>query len=842
MTVAAIGIPGLVAGATGLLLALAGSSPNADSNPAPPAQASSAAVSGATANDAEPGAESGTARPQPAADIVAGVPLQPVRVKRPGDSGEPADRWKQTVLPWVKKYCADCHGSETQEGGLDLVRLVGLEATSVTRATWRKVAHQVDLGLMPPEDSDPRPTDAENKAVTAALQTTFFEVDCEIVHDPGRVTIRRLNRAEYNNTIRDLVGVDFEPAKDFPSDDVGYGFDSIGDVLSLPPLLMEKYLSAAERITDAAILVGDPSQLTKQHFDAKNLKAAGGAGGVRGEFRSINSVGAVFEKFRFRQPGRYIIRVRAQADQAGPDKAKFAIVFAGKTIATHEIEGHLEPAEFETEIEIGGDSGRKTGEYQIDARFLNDYYMPQAKNPKDRDRNMGVAWLEVQGPLGVETPWPETHTRIVFVTPGPELTTAEAASQILQKFATRAWRRPVNTAEVAGIVRLVEAAVGDGEPFEQAIQYGVQAVLVSPHFLFRIEQTPIPDDPTRKHQIGDYELASRLSYFLWSSMPDEELFRLAGAGTLAQPDVLRAQVRRMLADDRARALVTNFGGQWLNLRNLADVTPDRKQFPDFNDELRGDMRRETEEFFAAIVRNDGSILDFLDGRYTFLNERLAKHYGIAGVAGGEFRRVSLADTQRAGVLTHASILTLTSDPTKTSPVKRGKWILENILGTPPPPPPADVPELAATEKANPKATLREQLALHLLNPTCASCHQVMDPLGFGFENFDAIGRWRDTDRKQPIDASGELPGGDTFNGPVELAGVLRQRRKQFSSHFSRALLTYALGRGLEYYDECTIEQLTDSLEQNEYRFSALVTAIVQSDPFLMRRGEGGPKR
>ncbi|MCA9114291.1 MAG: DUF1592 domain-containing protein [Planctomycetaceae bacterium] len=839
---AAIGFSGALATA-GLLLALAGGSPQ--TGPAPQSGDSTAVADvQATATLAE-GTDAGASPASDTQESVSGIRLEPVRVEKPGagPGGEAGAGWKQTLQPFMQKYCISCHGTDVQEAGLNLEKFGSFAEASASRQTWRKMIEFLNLGLMPPEDSDPMPAADETKAVIDAIETMFFRVDCEIVHDPGRVTIRRLNRSEYNNTIRDLVGVDFKPAADFPSDDVGYGFDNIGDVLSLPPLLMEKYLAAAEQITDAAILVGDPSQLTKQHRPAMELDATGGVGGAVGEgFRSINSVGAVFGEYEFRQPGRYVLRARVQADQAGPDKAKVAFLFDGKPVATHEVNEHLTPQEVETEIEIGGDTGRTTGKHQIDFRFLNDYYMPKAKNPKDRDRNISVAWVEVQGPLGVETPYPETHTRILFVTPGPELTATQAATKILTRFATRAWRRPVAAAEVNGIVQLVDQAIQDGESFEEAIQYGVQAVLVSPHFLFRVESTPIPDDPSRKHQIGSYELASRLSYFLWSSMPDDELFRLAEAGTLAEPEVLRKQVQRMLGDERARSLVKNFGGQWLNLRNLDEVTPNRTQFPVYNDELRDDMRRETEEFLADMVRNDGSLLDLLDARHTFLNERLAKLYGIDGVKGDEFRRVSLEGTQRAGVLTHASILTLTSDPTKTSPVKRGKWIMENILGTPPPPPPPNVPELAATEKANPKATLREQLALHRESPGCASCHKVMDPLGFGFENFDAIGRWRTEDRGHPIDSSGKLPGGEEFSGAVELTGVLRGREQQFSRHFTRALLTYALGRGLEYYDECAVDQLTESLRTNGHRFSVLVSEIVLSDPFLMRRGEGGSNR
>ncbi len=407
----------------------------------------------------------------------------------------------------------------------------------------------------------------------------------------------------------------------------------------------------------------------------------------------------------------------------------------------------------------------------------------------------------------------------------------------MSAFAARAFRRPLRPDEIKPYVELTLAATKE-DPFDRAIQTGLTAILVSPHFLFRIEQPGNPSEGADPLPIGAYELASRLSYFLWSSMPDEELFRTAADGSLLKQDVLEGQVRRMLRDPKAQALVANFAVQWLNLALLDAANPNRKIFKDFDRDLRADMRRETELFFESIVRDDRSILDLLNGRYTFLNERLAKLYGIAGVDGEQFRLVSLTGTPRAGVLTQASILTLTSQPTRTSPVKRGKWILETMLGAAPPPPPPNVPELAATEKANPKASLREQLAIHRDNPKCSICHKVMDPLGFGLENFDGIGRWREKEKGRPIDASGELPGGVSFRGPIELVGVLAKRQDAFRRHLSRTLLTYALGRGLEYYDDCAVDRIVEATREHADRFSVLVNEIVRSEPFLKRRGGG----
>jgi PAS domain-containing protein len=380
--------------------------------------------------------------------------------------------------------------------------------------------------------------------------------------------------------------------------------------------------------------------------------------------------------------------------------------------------------------------------------------------------------------------------------------------------------------------------VKDGDSFEQAMQVALTAVLVSPQFLFRVEQDPPPakNGTPAIRELDEFELASRLSYFLWSSMPDDELFASAAAGKLRDEVHREQQIRRMLADPKSDALVQNFALQWLNLRMLDGVTPDPQKFPEFSPELKADMRRETELFVQAILREDRSLLDFLDGRFTFVNERLAKHYGLKDVRGDEFRRVDFSDNRRGGIVTQASVLTLTSNPARTSPVKRGKWILENLLGSPPPDPPPDVPELEATQKAKPGLSLRQQLEIHRTNAVCASCHKTMDQLGFGLENFDAIGRWRDKDGGKAIDSSGELPGGDKFAGPSELAGVLKARRDEFVRCLAERMLTFSLGRGLVSQDRCAIDTIVEGVEKGDYRFSALVVEIANSEPFRKRSG------
>jgi len=610
--------------------------------------------------------------------------------------------FKSTVVPFVEKYCLDCHTEDGPEGGVSFHDLSSAERVLENHKAWEKAYRLLGIDGMPPRDYDPRPSRDERTALVEWLDLKLHHADCDLVDDPGRVTIRRLNRTEYNNTIRDLLGVDIRPADDFPSDDVGYGFNNIGDVLSLPPLLFEKYVDASEKIAQAAIL-------TESSGD-----------------RSVQST-------------------------------------------------------------------------------MNS----------------------------------EDHRRIVFTRPSDAKTVEQAAGEIFGRLMPRAFRRPVDELEVDRVVKLVKFATDRGDSFERGVQVGLQAVLVSPYFLFRIEHDPEPGNAKAHHRISDYELASRLSYFLWSSMPDDELFRLAKEGELHKADVLDEQVARMLKDPKADALVENFASQWLNLGNLVEVTPDAKLFPEFTPGLRADLIRETQMFARTIFRENRSLLDFLDADFTFANQRLAKHYGIDGVKGGQFRRVPLPAGQRAGVLTHGSILTLTSNPNRTSLVRRGKWILDNVLGMDLPEPPANVPSLEDGAKQSGATSLREQLKIHRENPACASCHDTLDPLGFGFENFDAIGRWREKSEGKPVQAGGTLPGGESFSGPVELVQILRKREQDFAELVTKKMLTYALGRGLELPDSCTVDDIVADLQEKDYRFTVLVSGIVRSRPFLMRRGDSG---
>jgi hypothetical protein len=729
--------------------------------------------------------------------------------------------FRRKTRPLVMKYCADCHAGDAAEGGLSFDRYTNLRDVLVGREQWWKVLGKLQVRAMPPEDAE-QPTAEERKFLVEWIDDAIHNIDCQHDAEPGHVTIRRLNRVEYRNTIRDLLDVDYEPTDEFPADDIGYGFDNIGDVLSLPPILMEKYLEAAEEITDRAMVttgLGIPVVLQEQ---GSNFK---GYGKDRGGTRILVSRGTTHIDFVAQEPGQYAIEVTAFAHQAGPEPAKMTLGFDGTEVKTFEVKAT------DDSPGIYKSKGRaKKGKHRIELTFVNDYYKPDDPDPNNRDRNLIITHLEVRGPLDAKPKdLPESHRRIFFVKPSDDLPRKKAARQVLERFATRAYRRPATSNELDRLLRLVEFAREGGSNFEASIQLAAQAVLVSPHFLFRIEENPPRGATERK--LNDYELAARLSYFLWSSMPDDELLKHAGDGTLRRGDNLPQQVRRMLKDPKSQALVDNFAAQWLQLRKFDEMTPSERHFPAFDNNLRRDMRTETEMFFAEIMRGDRNIAELLVANYTFVNERLARHYGIPNVKGEQFQRVSLTGSPRGGLMTHGSILTVTSNPTRTSPVKRGRWILENLLGEPPPPPPPDVPELI-DEGQELTGTLREQMEQHRANPNCAVCHEQMDALGFALENFDAVGAWRLFDGEHEIDPSGELPGGVKFNGPAELATVLRERRQdKFVGCLTEKMLTYALGRGLEYYDQCAVDTITKELAEEDYRFSALVLAIVNSEPF-----------
>ena len=746
-----------------------------------------------------------------------------------------ASGFASNVTPFTSKYCVSCHGAEKPEAGLSLTKYVDEKGLLKDRRIWERAFEMIKAGEMPPREN-PQPSADEKSKILDYLHEKLHKIDCSKVSDPGRVTIRRLNRAEYNNTIRDLMQVSFRPADDFPSDDVGYGFDNIGDVLSLPPLLMEKYLNAAEKIASDAILSVDIENPSVHEFDRESVQRSSVAHSHGEDATILVSTGEIYVEHQFPQSGDYVLKVIAAETPAGNESSQMEFRLDGKPVAKYEVnQTESSYGKFEFPIHLN------RGLHKFAVAFLNDFYDPKAKDKDRRDRNLIVRDVQIIGPTSVDnSEYPPFHRSFMKVMPGDGKSFVDAAQENLRPFISRAFRRPVSNSELAKFVGLAERIASEGESFITAMQVAITGVLVSPHFLFRIETDKNPNDANDKHPLNDYELATRLSYFLWSSLPDEELMSHAEKNDLHTDAVIDVQVRRMLADAKSRALVENFAEQWLQLRILNEITPDPKRFPEFNAELREDMKRETNRFFEYVMREDRSILEFLDGAYTFVNDRLAKHYGFEGINGAEFQQVSLAGKNRAGLLTQGSVLTLTSNPDRTSPVKRDKWVMEVLLNQPPPAPPPNVPELAETAKAQPNMTLRQQMELHRENPSCASCHRTMDQLGFGIENFDAIGRWRDRDGSQELDTRGELPGGKSFRGPVELATVLRSKQCEFGECLAEKMLTYALGRGLEFYDRCATAKILASLKDHDFKFSVLITEIIKSEPFRMRRGEPSP--
>lgn len=728
--------------------------------------------------------------------------------------------YPKQIVPLLKKYCIGCHGGKDPTAGLSLSKYADEASVLKGRDVWQNVASNVANGHMPPKGM-PQPTVAERTFLSNWIAHTLSS-DCK-VPDPGKVTIRRLNRQEYDNTIRDLLGVDFQPAKDFPSDDVGYGFDNIGDVLSISPLLTEKYLNAAEKIAQKAITTPESRVAV---YDGLHLRSGSGSSfNEEGDF-ILSTVGTVATQHAFPVDGNYKIKVVLYGQQAGPDPVIVDVLLDKQKIQHLEVRATAaNPLTVEYPLKV------TAGQHQIGVQFLNDYYNSTDPNPANRDRNLVVRRFEIVGPTDQTMPVSPVQTRII-----PPGSTRSDTRSILAKFASRAYRRPVRPEEVERLVKVANMAEKEGESFEKGIQLGVMAVLVSPNFLFRVELDPgvqAATAPTR--DLNNYELASRLSYFLWSSMPDDELTALAAKGELSKPAVLEAQVKRMLADPKSRSLADDFASQWLQLRKLSIVAPDKQQFPEFNDALRADMATETKMFFQAMVKEDRSVFDFITGKFTYVNGRLAKLYGIPGIEGDDFQKVELVDPNRAGVLSQASVLTVTSNPTRTSPVKRGKWVLENILGTPPPPPPPGVGVLADDAKSLVDASLRQRLEEHRKNPECASCHARMDGLGFAMENFDAVGKWRTTDGKYAVDAAGVLPDGSKFKGPNELRSLLLKKKDLFLRCLSEKLLTFAIGRGVESYDSCALDDISKSVAKKGYKFSSMIQAVVSSDPFRKRR-------
>ena len=709
------------------------------------------------------------------------------------DASPLASRFSKEGMAFINKHCIECHGDKDPKADLNLV--IDKDADSIVkrRSVWENVVEMASNGQMPPHEK-PRPDQAEIDQFIGIVNGLFDEIDLHGKPDPGRVTVRRLNRTEYNNTVRDLMMIDFNAAEDFPSDDIGHGFDNIGDVLTMSPVLMERYLAAAESIVQKAILIGEPPKPPKRRSVATFLQTTQKEA-FEVPFRKLDTVGKLSISHKLTVEGEYKFRFRGWGRQVGDEPVKVAFQVDDNDIETVEVKATGQDKDkrvYEAKpVQIG------SGEHRISVTFLNEFADAAVEKPEEAKRALFVEWFELEGPSDMV---PLSHKRLLACQ--ADKLKPDQAREILTRFVSRAYRRPATPAEVERLVVLVTNALDEGLIWEAAIQRAMQAVLVSPKFLFRLELDDRPENP-EPNALDEFQLASRMSYFLWSSMPDDELFAFAGKGEFT-PNI-DAQVRRMLADPKSNSLVDNFAMQWLQLRRLKTITPDPKAFPTFNEGLRSAMLKETELFIQAIIREDRSINQLIDADFTFVNRPLAQHYGLEsamskppegerrgrrrGDQGREFERITLPDKLRGGLLTQASILTVTSNPTRTSPVKRGRWILEQILGSPPPPPPPNAPELPDGDKAQLTGSLRQRMEQHRANPACANCHAKMDPLGFAFENYNAIGGFRQKDGEFPIETGGVLPGGKTFQGPVELKSILKEQHARKTTTNSRLLLS-----------------------------------------------------
>jgi hypothetical protein len=920
-----------------------------------------------------------------------GRPAAQVKVVQPSASFESA------VQPFLAKNCYGCHNQKLSSGKLDLTAYKNRASIASDPDRWDLILRRLTAGEMPPQPM-PRPNAAELHAATAWIEG---ELDRNsLAHpDPGRVTARRLNRSEYNATVKDLLGVDFRPADDFPQDDTGYGFDTIGDVLSLSVVQMEKYLSAAETVARTAVYGPQEVKPTMARYQPPGRRRPGDFDNLffnthpwlsvlNYDESGLSMPNAFHVIHRFPVTAEYVIRATPDngSRPPGSEPLEVAAFVDGKVVGTTTIDGQLEgkTQEFRTRITAGehwiavgfprqfeglpvaygaknpskrpvpvggrrggGGGGRgglngapggaglagapgggtpltgppgapgagrggggglagapaggtpltgppgvppadapagrggrvatdptaaltgappgspgltgppgagRGGRGGANAANNNDdaasnvFFTPPGAPPGTRlarPDNMGLQSLEIGGPNNPEVhPSPESIKNILVC----DLHAAGCDRTIITNLARRGYRRPVTPQEVDELAAQMARVKQRGDSPEEQLVVGIEAILISPNFLFRIEKEHVakPSAVAAKpsavakisdpYYLNDFELASRLSYFLWSSMPDDELLRVAERGTLRRPEVMEAQVHRMLADPKISRLVENFGGQWLQFRGLESHQPDFYLYPAFDSYLRSSMTQETQLFFENLIKEDRNILDFLDADYSFVNEYLGQYYGLRDVKGPEFRKVSLAGTPRRGILGQASMLTMSSYGNRTSVVLRGKWVLENLLNMPPPPPPPNVPDLEQT-KIGADATLRQRMEVHRDNAVCASCHSKMDPIGFGLENFDAVGNWREKDGKSPIDATGKLPDGRTFNGPVELAKMLRSQKDAFVQCMAEKMSIFALGRGLEAYDRPALKKIGAGVTAGQYRFSSMVLEIVKSLPFQMRKGE-----
>lgn len=840
---------------------------------------------------------------------------------KPLTEAEAVATWKNSVQPILSKYCYECHGDGAKKGQVSLDEFASDKEMLGKTSLWMAALKNVRAGMMPPPDEDARPSSEEIKKLESWIKFGPFGIDPE-KPDPGRVTVRRLNRVEYHNTIRDLMGIDFNSEVEFPPDDTGHGFDNLGEVLTISPMLLEKYLQASEEVVDKAVprvaRVPIKRSITPREFRREEAApvaavegaaapatpaapAAGGGGNPAGRNDlNVRKGGKLAHTFTLKDAGVYKFEFKAEVRSTfdfDGGRATMTVKVDDEELNSREIFWDGKPVQVQVEknwaagphkitVELSPLTPTETVAAAAPPPPPAVAEMPELpplpgvlaaagatpgapgaagatpgaaavrnRPPVARSVDLRVSSVEILGPMDEKSWVPPDNYRRFFaedVPAAPEARDAYAR-KVLQDFTERAFRRPVDAVKLDQLASVARATyTKPGKRFEDGIAQAMMGVLASPRFLFRLEDSVNSEAAERFAAVDEYALASRLSYFLWSSMPDQELFTLAKQGELRKQ--LPAQVARMLKDTKSQAFVKNFPGQWLQARDIETVEINARAVlgvgnargnvaspVDLNGAIRKNMRSETEMYFDYVLREDRSVLEFIDSDYTFLNAKLATHYGVTGVTvtGDELRRVTLPpDSPRGGMLTQGTVLAVTSNPTRTSPVKRGLFLLENILGTPPPPPPPDIPALDEAAKApdGRLLTQREALALHRANALCSSCHARMDPLGFAFENFNAMGNWRDTELKQPIEPAGKLATGEAFANIRELKHVLtHERRLDFYRCLTEKMLTYALGRTLDYYDVNTVDQIVARLEENGGKFSALLNGIIESTPFQKQR-------
>jgi mono/diheme cytochrome c family protein len=799
--------------------------------------------------------------------LLAFTPASFLHAATPQTVNVPSPASQRAVLD---RYCVTCHNEKLKTAGLALDR-TDLDRVGESAQMWEKVVRKLRAGQMPPVGM-PRPDAAAYETLASSLEDALDRA-AAAKPNPGRASLHRMNRTEYGNAIRDLLDLEVNVSELLPTDDASYGFDNIADVLTLSPALLERYLSAAGKISRLA--VGDPaiSPVVETYRVRADVTQDHHLEGL-----PLGTRGGVRIQHNFPLDGEYVIKVKLLKSTVdllfggNSQDELLEVAINGERVQTMRInpprpappkpaagekpkEGFDPAAATQLSMSQPPDSVEvripvKAGPQTVTVAFLQkttalaedlmEPFLRSTFDPSDPRGLPHVLNVSIAGPFNAKGAGDTASRRKIFVChPSSAAEELPCARKIIAQLARRAYRRPMTDNDTETLLSFYQSARNEGGNFENGVEMALRRILASPQFVYRFERDPAGIAPNTLYRLGDIELASRLSFFLWSSIPDDTLLNLAAQGKLKDPAVFDQQVRRMMADPRADALVTNFASQWLYLRNLRGVAPDLESFPNFDDNLRQAFRRETELFFRSIMREDRSVLDLLNANYTFVNERLARHYGIPNVYGSNFRRVAVTEDARRGLLGHGSILTVTSVATRTSPVQRGKWLLENILGTPPNPPPANVPPLKENTAGAKAMSVRERMEAHRANPTCAACHKVLDPFGFALENFDAIGNWRTlTEAGTPVNAAVQLPDGSEVDGPASLRQALLSRPNVFVGTMTEKMLTYALGRGVDYYDMPTVRKIVREAAANHYRFSAIVMGIVKSAPFQMRRSEG----